>query len=565
MPEILGRPLTVRPGRPMVRTTFQFCATIDPPAGKSAEQTLSDAAGVALDWLASKFPAPLPASARARRSFNADEHGQTLQVVSIPEAGLWSARLMQPDAPSPYGDREAVAGRTWTTELSLAADGGSVRVGMRVLCASLPFTQAPIVLTRPRVVLDLAARFSVRDVRPVMPEPWRLQGEDDLPRLFSLLTDPHRSLPVYMLTQPDSYRLGMNVKPYLLDESHLARKLQGLGHVVTMPRDLNPVWTKMVGKPWSAFMGAVRTYRPRLNLENDAPTNHPLALADRILAFDRDGEVAEEAFTSFLVEQAFVYAATKPIDWKPCVFHADALQREAEIARTRAKDDQDWKLLYEQEITALSKRAEEAEGLADSYADDVDNLKNQLAEAEEENRRLGHYIETLRAQVEAKTGKPADAAVVIPDDYDSLPEWVEANLAGRLLLHPRAERGLKDAQFEDVPLVYKALLALGTQYRNMRLRSADDDGPKLAWEQQLRELSLECEGSITKERAGEEGDTYFVKYPLGTVRNQFLDLHLRKGKTKDDRVCLAIYFFWDDDKRRVVVGWLPSHLDNRMT
>lgn len=555
----------VRPGRPMVRTTFQFCAAIEPAAGKSGEDALREAAGVTLDWLASKFPAALPAAASAGKSFNADEHGQTLQVVSIPEVGLWSARLMQPDAPSPYGDRDAVAGRTWTTELSLAADGAKVRVGIRVLCASLPFTQAPIKLTRPRVVVDLANRFDMRDVKPVASQPLRLECEDELPRLFSLLTNPDRSLPVFMLTQPDPHRLGINVKPFLLDEDQLARRLQGLGHVVTMPKELNPLWTMMVGKTWSAFMGAIRTYRPRLDFDQDSPTNHPLALADRILAFDREGEVAEEAFTSFLVDQAFVYAATKPIDWKPCLFHADALQCEAEIARTRAKDDQDWKQLYGQEIAALGKRAEEAEGLANSYADDVDSLKAQLEEAEEENRRLGHYVETLRARLEAKTGRSADAAITIPDDYDSLPDWVEANLAGRLLLHPRATRGLKDAKYEEVPLVYKALLALGMEYRNMRLRSADDKAPKVAWERKLGELGLECEGSITRERAGEQGDTYFVKYPLGTVKNQFLDLHLRKGKTKDDRLCLAIYFFWDDEKRRVVVGWLPSHLDNRMT
>ena len=99
----------------------------------------------------------------------------------------------------------------------------------------------------------------------------------------------------------------------------------------------------------------------------------------------------------------------------------------------------------------------------------------------------------------------------------------------------------------------------------VRLRTADNEAPKTDWEKKLGELDLKCDGAITRERAGEEGDTYFVKYPIGTSTNRFLELHLRKVKTKDDKVCLAIYFFWDEDKRRVVVGWLPSHLDNRMT
>jgi hypothetical protein len=49
------------------------------------------------------------------------------------------------------------------------------------------------------------------------------------------------------------------------------------------------------------------------------------------------------------------------------------------------------------------------------------------------------------------------------------------------------------------------------------------------------------------------------------AQSPFLDLHLRKGSTKDDQYCLAIDFFWDDQEQQVVVGWLPGHLDNRMT
>ena len=70
---------------------------------------------------------------------------------------------------------------------------------------------------------------------------------------------------------------------------------------------------------------------------------------------------------------------------------------------------------------------------------------------------------------------------------------------------------------------------------------------------------------VSKERAGEQGDDYFVKYPTSSNRNCFLEWHLRKGSNKDTRYCLGIYFFWDDDTQQIVVGWLPSHLDNRMT
>lgn len=470
---------------------------------------------------------------------------------------------------APHAARRAVHGqarRRWTDldDGNLARLRGLVRLAVRVLCASLPFADAPIAFSRPRIVLDLAKNFVLRDARPISDEPWKIQSIEDLADLYILLVDPTRSLPVYLLTQPDPHRFGRPVRDYLLDAAYFARKLQGLGTVVTLPRELNAEWTDYVGKTWSAFMGAVRTYLPALTFDEDRPTNHPLALAHRIVAFERDGRHGEDAFTDFVIDQALVSSATKATSWLPCLFYADALQRDVELARSRAKDDGDWKQVYEAEVLAVKKQAEQAEGLAASYAEDVDTLKNQLDEVVEERRKFTVYVAALRAQLEAKTGRSPDATVTLPATYDDLPEWVEDNLPGRLILHPRAHRALKSAVYEDPPLVYKALLALGKQYRDMRLREADDDAPRLAWERELGELDLRCDGSISKERAGEEGDAYFVKYPIGSSKSRFMDLHLRKGKTKDDAVCLAIYF-WDDENERVVVGWLPSHLDKRLT
>ena len=89
---------------------------------------------------------------------------------------------------------------------------------------------------------------------------------------------------------------------------------------------------------------------------------------------------------------------------------------------------------------------------------------------------------------------------------------------------------------------------------------------KDTFERQLGEMNLRCDGSITRERAGEEGETYFVRYPFPSSARCFLDLHIRtRGNTRAPKRCLAVYFFLDDDTQQVVVGWLPSHLSNRIT
>lgn len=516
-----------------------------------------------VEWLASKFPTALPAHAHDGASFTAEEHGQSIHAVAQKEHGVWTARLMQPDAP--FMDRAAVAGRTWTTELALAVCDQGVRVGVRVLCASLPFADAPVAYSRPRVVVELAQHSDLRDVRRVESSPWRLTSLNDVADLYVLLTDEKRSLPVYLLTEAEPDRLGRSVRRFLLDEDYLARKLHGVGVVVTLPADLNHEWTNHVGKMWSAFSGAVRTYLPGLNFDEQRPHEHPLALAHRVLSFYRDGRGGETAFSEFLVEQALAYSAAKSVDWDPCVFYADAVQRDLDHSRKESPPAAERLRGYERKIVVLKERAELSVGLAQSYLDDLETHKKLLAEANDARKKLSYYATTLRDQLAAKTGRSPDATVTFPNNYADLPDWVDRNLAGRLILHPRAHRGLKDARYKDPALVYKALLALANEYRNNRLRDADDEEPRIAWERKLGELELRCDGSISPTRAGEEGDTYFVKYPVGSQKKRFIDLHLRKGTTKDDELCLAIYFFWDDEDDVVVIGWLPSHLDNRLT
>jgi len=89
---------------------------------------------------------------------------------------------------------------------------------------------------------------------------------------------------------------------------------------------------------------------------------------------------------------------------------------------------------------------------------------------------------------------------------------------------------------------------------------------KLRCDEKLREIGLDLSPSISSSQAGEEGDEYWVAYPIGSQdKKRLLDLHLTKGVSREARFCLRIYFFWDDEAKRVVIGWLPGHLDTQAT
>ena len=67
---------------------------------------------------------------------------------------------------------------------------------------------------------------------------------------------------------------------------------------------------------------------------------------------------------------------------------------------------------------------------------------------------------------------------------------------------------------------------------------------------------------MSEVQAGQEGNEYYVAYQ---GRRILMARHLKKGNSRDERYCLRIYFFWDDEDEQVVVGSLPGHLDTRNT
>ena len=80
------------------------------------------------------------------------------------------------------------------------------------------------------------------------------------------------------------------------------------------------------------------------------------------------------------------------------------------------------------------------------------------------------------------------------------------------------------------------------------------------YEQELSNLNLE--DSLTGDGAKFSPELYKVQYG-GQQRE--LNRHLKGGTSREPRYCFRLYYFWDNENQVVVVGWLPSHLDNRAT
>ena len=117
------------------------------------------------------------------------------------------------------------------------------------------------------------------------------------------------------------------------------------------------------------------------------------------------------------------------------------------------------------------------------------------------------------------------------------------------------------SDFQDAHLVYHTLLMLRDFY--VPMRRVGGANKRAAYQHRLAELGLDDSKCFSQEnKAKNFGGTYFVRYQ-GDKRE--LDWHLKGRNSRDDRHGFRLYYFWDAETSRVVVGHLPGHLKNDLT
>lgn len=187
----------------------------------------------------------------------------------------------------------------------------------------------------------------------------------------------------------------------------------------------------------------------------------------------------------------------------------------------------------------------------------IDALTTEL---DDQRRLIREQAVQLRALRTSLATSASGATEPIPTKRWTLSEiggWATEN-ADRIVIMPRAIAEGKKSVYEDHDLVFSALNLLADVYP--RVRSGQLSRVELV--NQCRQLNLSIGGSVDPSRAGQAGDEYFVSWG---GRRRFLDQHLGKGSSRDPRLCLRIYFFFDEALQLVVVGHLPSHLTNSLT
>lgn len=502
-----------------------------------------------LRWMNNRAGRTLPREAWQRVSFElADIGAQRTAAVAIRDPRYWSARLDDADKSVPM--------RTWVTEIGVGlAPGGDVLFGTRLICATrgddVPFERSVPGFVR---AVTIGAK-TLLDEQPLALEPVFIHDDAGIDALIGLLEDPLRRNPVIVFGLPDD---GTDPHETAANAFRVHQRTLGAAHVFIVSGNASFHLTQELGRDLSVFRQAVRLYRPGFSRWKAEPYAHPLTLPERVRNWQ---ECGAEAYERWLISQTLAITATRADrddalpGFETVRRMASQLQRQA--AKIAGSTNTELLDLADKELAKLESELKKQH---ETYDGLLLASQQELEQAETERNDAISHMHALRERVASleRALKTAGTVTPIPDDLSELEFWARDHLTGSVTLLSRAFRGVKASVYDDPIFTFHALLLLRDFFVPMKRLSSSEAKER---------FEAECERlKIENSPVGEATRTHSEQYTVQHVgRPRVMDWHLKRGDARDRARCFRLYYFWDDDTQCVVVGWLPSHLDNSLT
>lgn len=523
--------------RPEVKPIVQITCEI---AGGTPDGSISRVRTAFLDWLARRQRVVgIPDSAWNGEPFEIDaSQDRPVSVEAFED--IWAMRFDNPD--------QEIPNRQWRTEAIIGKQDERALLGVRLTAITRTW-DIPVPKSIPRVVRDLADQAALKDYGfSLAGAPWTVTTEEDTRDLVRLLEAPGRTRPVFVVSSSADGNAP-------IDAGALARRITGVGHVATISPRAAKFLSEIVGDDQSVYGSAMRTYSPGFDREIAEWERHPVATREWVQRRFSNSE----HFISLLASRAIAVSVSMPDmeDRLPSFskVRQTVAQRRLVAARRQSRSSSEYVELLEADNQKLREDLQ--------AADDLLEERTQFQKQSDDHKEsLARQIHGLKARIshleKSRSNRLSLDPTAAPSGYDQLENWATDNLAGRVFLLPRALRSVKKADFRDIALVCNSLLLLGQQYRAMRLGEISPS----ECDEAANEIGVEISSTGSEARLMQWREEYEVAWRGG---RQFLDMHLKKGTSREPRSCLRIYFFWDDEDEQIVVGHLPSHLTSETT
>ena len=551
-------------------------------------------------------------SAEQLISFNINV-GAAMDCTFIPGQGVWSLRITEPDIGENLGtetERLPVNGRTFRTEISFRRHSDSVEIGVRTTCSEPSGCNEPCSVFRPAVVRELAQN---PDVGLVI-EGFRLNGQPlmvtnqtELRNLERLLKSDEFDMPLAIVAD-SGYEQSVSTDIALPDKNALS--FTGFGSM-NFTADLTADTSKVTIKINAVKTGGKKAEKeaPKdVPAEKTAEKKQPVFCCER-LAFKTMGFavvcfVTENCFGLLKNKLGISIAANEIIvldngreserlhyseptieniykrlkielrdmlkrsafTYGEVLFYSDARLADLRERRHENISLEDKLAIYKQENSELRAHNRELSQQNTDLqigAENVRLLQKQMKNLAAENEGLKDYIENSKKEAEVKEKAYRKAAELVafyrqkafdtaefPTDKDEVCDWARRNFSGNIVIAPRAESALrKYSGALDTAVLCDGIYYLNA-YAKYRKSEITEDELSLYAESYNWEVGGCGSGALRIHR-----DDYEV---LVDGEKHLLDMHIKYGVSS--QVLVRIYFCWDENARKIVIGYMPEHL-----
>jgi len=492
---------------------------------------------LSLEWMADRARTALPREAWEGETFDVtDILGANLTKgvrINAVDGALWAGRLDFPDPTHP---------RVWVTELFAQRQIGQLtRFGSQLTCV-IRGESPTFDVTRPNLVSRVLETLSAEaDDWELSEVPIQL-AEGDIDSLVTLLYQPERRLPVVVISENEDGNTRIAPKT-------LGRQCAGAAHLVYLSSGASWQLTRTIGKRMSVFQGAVRLYMPGLTDENEDPYRHPLWLSS-------GGEALLREISSRVLPFEFLRSNGASDFYRFSTIRDIVERRNHSVGQTNLE-------FLKLEIRELEEDRDTWRGLATSEQDraraldaEIERLKAEFARVEAKNSALEYQLKNRSVVPKPET---------VPDrnlnSYDDLEDWADEVLGEHVHIHASALKDCRKHGHERMLSKIESALLVIRDYLVPARRESGKELRALA-DQKLNELGMEDTPCFVDREEAKQVPGYSVPYD-GQTRVLFD--HIKYGNGYDNANQIRIYYFWDEEKKRFVVGKMPTHLRNNLT
>lgn len=548
-------------------------------------------------------------------------NGLNLDVVYIEKKGIWSFKISETDMGANIGsptERLPVHGRTFDTEISFVKQNDYIEIGVKTIVSEPSDTTADCEVFRPTVVKALAENTNIRLIHggfKLDKKPLEVKSKADADRLFSLYDNSDLNFPLVIICDTETKEIKAEVQEFKPESTSF--NIKGgfsLGNSMNISVDTGSFdfGLKKNNKNVPFKNDKPKKVKEKPLLHKQEVKKEKLSVfdytlfADKLVGFAiivfideslikhvenklqasldygkisviRNKEVIEEysycdyskdmkQFFRTLRTEIIAMPKRKQYVFGDVLFHSDAKLKDYHTKRHETSSLEEQCDIYRLELDELRQQVKE---LSQHHTDmqqitdtlrivqkKADSLQNALDEKSAEYEKLREESEQKQSAYQKTADiisfykEQIETASTFPTRKDDICDWIEERYSDNIILTSRAKSEMKKYSGAlDIVSLCDGIVFIDA-YAQYRKHKISDDMLHLYAERNNWEVQG-CGKEAIKIRKSDYTVTYNnMQYTI--------DLHIKHGVKSEELI--RIYFCWDDELQKIIIGSMPEHL-----